>query len=138
MVLKGKAFHRWKYEIAYKYVNLEFVFISFLNRKTYFTSIHVMYQQRKEQWLLTFLEEMSPTSSIHAFIVGNIKFGFFSSNSKHVYTVFEHVHKLGKQSMTSRIIQMGWTKPLNPWNWLTKSLGFDRSQIKNHWNRMKN
>ena len=27
--------------------------------------------------------------------------------------------------------------PLNPWNWLTESLGFDRTQVKNHWLRNK-
>ena len=32
-----------------------------------------------------------------------------------------------------RMLQVGWTKPPNPWNLLTEPLGFDRTQFKNHW-----
>ena len=42
-----------------------------------------------EQWLLTFLEALNPTSSIHAFIehfvVGKISCAVFSSNSLHMH-----------------------------------------------------
>ena len=45
-------------------------------------------------------------------------------------------HKLAKHSVTSRITQVGWTKPSKPWNWITESLGLDRTQIKNHWHKV--
>ena len=42
---------------------------------------------------------------------------------------------MAKQSVMWWILQVGWTKPPNPGNWLTEPQGFDRTQFKNHCSR---
>ena len=72
-----------------------------------------------EQWLLTFLEVLNPTSSIHAFtktfVFGKIKYAFFPSTSKHKHKncTMHHLHRgsLLKEQNCRTLV----TDSLYPW-----------------------
>ena len=76
------------------------------------------------------MEALSPTSSIRAFIepfvVGKIKCAYF-------FFIFKNVllYKLNHAEHPNRRT----SKPLNPWNWLTEPMEFDRTQVMNYWSR---
>ena len=72
------------------------------------------------QWFLTFLEVLNPTSSKHAFIKPFVV-------AKNKIYVMNFIHFI--------FIAQNLLLP-NLWNWLTEPLGFDQTQVKNHWYKL--